>query len=305
MELRHLRYFIALAEELHFGRAAKRLHVAQPPLSRQIQDLEAYLRVRLFNRNRRKVELTEAGQTFLDRARLVIADVDRAVSEARRADRGEFGQLEIGHSPSADLSILPTLISAVREQLPDVSLVLRHLSGPTLHEALRMSRIRVALLRLPFASNEFEVIPMLAEHLVAALPATHHLANIPQISIKDLAREPIVLFPPAMSPLYFQMIAEFCAREGGFGLHVAQESDTIQTTLGLVAAGFGVSLQPESIRNLARSGVVVRPILESPACVVTGLAYRKDDKSELLRRFLEIAQACVERKVFEADRGRS
>jgi DNA-binding transcriptional LysR family regulator len=289
MELRQLRYFVAVGEELHFGRAALRLNLAQPALSRQIQNLEEDLGVALFRRDRRRVELTDAGRRFLDDARAILAKLDEAVAHTRSVERGEAGRLEIGHAPAADLALLPRLVSAFRSRAPNVQLVLRNISGPDLHLAVREGRVQIGLLRLPIDDPALETITLIAERLVAVLPAAHRLATQSEISVRDLAREPIVLFPRHLGARYHDTIAAFCANAGGFKLTLRQESDTIHSTLGLVAAGVGISLQPESIRTMPRTDVVYRTIRESPYCVETGIAFARGQQSLLVRRFVETA----------------
>lgn len=289
MELRRLRYFVAVAEELHFGRAAQRVHIAQPPLSQQIRKLEDELGVELLQRNRRGVALTAAGEIFLEQSRLVLADVQRAVEIVQRAARGEIGQIEIGHAPPADLAVLPTLLSAFSRRHPDVRLTLRGLSGPALTAALREGKIRVAIVRLPLEAPDLRLRTVSRERLVVALPKKHRLARSRELFLRQLAGEPFILFPRHLSPRYHDQIVALCSEQGGFTLRVAQESETIQTTLALVAAGLGVSLQAESIRNVARSGVVYRPLAEATPIVETGLAFRPDDDSAVLAKFLAVA----------------
>jgi DNA-binding transcriptional LysR family regulator len=289
MELRQLRYFVAAGEELHFSRAALRLHIAQPALSRQIQSLEEELGVALFRRDRRRVELTDPGRRFLDDARAILAKLDEAVVLTRSVERGEAGRLEIGHAPAADLALLPRLVSAFRSRAPDVQLVLRNLSGPDLHLAVREGRVQIGLLRLPIDDPALETITLIAERLVAVLPAGHRLAAEAEVSIRDLASEPIVLFPRHLGARYHDTITAFCANAGGFEMTPRQESDTIHSTLGLVAAGVGISLQPESIRTMPRTDVVYRTIRESPHCVETGIAFARGQQSLLVRRFIETA----------------
>lgn len=291
MELRQIRYFVAVAEELHFGRAARRLNIEQPPLSRQIQNLERELGVRLFDRNRRRVQLSLAGAVFRDRIQQVLRDVEKAAEAALRAERGEIGNLEIGYSPGADLAILPVLVPAIRKQLPDIALALHNISGPPLLQALRDGRVHVVISRLPTAENDFDALILSHERLVAVLPEDHELVAAARLSICDLAKEKIILFPRRFAPIYYDSIAAFCAEKGQFTFVLAQESETIQTTLGLVAVGMGVSLQPESIRCLTRAGVVFRTIEDCPPFVQTGIIYRKGDQSQLLRNFVKIAQS--------------
>lgn len=288
MDLRRLRYFVAVAEELHFGNAARRLHVSQPPLSQQIHKLEEELGVSLFDRNRRRVRLTYAGSLLLDKARIVLQDVDDAVSVAKRAHGGEIGHLVIGHAPPADLNILPSAVSAFRAQYPSVTLALKNMGGPDLIRALLDRRIRIALVRLPLDHPLLAVIPILKERLVAVLPKNHKFARSKIVKLPDLAAEPFIMFPRNLSPSYFDILARFCFSEGGFNLTVSQETDAIQTVLALVAAGLGVSLQPASVAILHRPGVVCKPIYQSPACAEMGIVYLAGDRSKIVQNFVEV-----------------
>ena len=288
MDLRRLRYFVAVAEELHFGNAARRLNVSQPPLSQQIHKLEQELGVSLFDRNRHRVRLTYAGSLFLDKARIVLQDVDEAVSVVRRAHGGELGHLVIGHAPPADLNILPMAVSAFRSQYPLVTLALKNMGGPDLIRGLLDRRIHVAFVRLPINHPLLAVIPILKERLVAVLPKTHKLARSKTIKLADLAGESFVMFPRHRSPGYFDILTRFCLNEGGFNLTVSQETDAIQTVLALVAAGLGVSLQPASVQILHRPGVVCKPIHQSPACAEMGVAYVADDYSRVAQNFVTV-----------------
>jgi DNA-binding transcriptional LysR family regulator len=294
MDLRRLRYFVAVAEELHFGNAARRLNVSQPPLSQQIHKLEQELGVSLFDRNRRRVRLTYAGSLFLDKARIVLQDVEDALSVARRAHGGELGHLVIGHAPPADLNILPRAVSAFRAQYPLVTLALKNMGGPDLVRALLDQRIRIALLRLPIDHPLLVVIPILKERLVAVLPKSHKLARSKTIKLADLSGESFVMFPRQRSPGYFDILAKFCLSEGGFNLTVTQETDAIQTVLALVAAGLGVSLQPASVQILHRPGVVCKPIHQSPACAEMGIAYLADDRSRIVQNFVNVVAKLTE-----------
>jgi DNA-binding transcriptional LysR family regulator len=294
MDLRRLRYFVAVAEELHFGNAARRLNVSQPPLSQQIHKLEQELGVSLFDRNRRRVRLTYAGSLFLDKARIVLQDADDAVSVARRAHGGELGHLVIGHAPPADLNILPSAVSAFRAQYPLVTLALKNMGGPDIIRALLDRRIRIALVRLPIDHPLLAVIPILKERLVVVLPKSHKLARSKTIKMIDLAGESFVMFPRHRSPGYFDILARFCVSEGGFSLTVSQETDAIQTVLALVAAGLGVSLQPASVQRLHRPGVVCKPIHQSPACAEMGIAYLADDRSEIVQNFVNVVAKLIE-----------
>lgn len=291
VELRHLRYFVMVAEHLHFGRAAAQLNMAQPPLSQQIRRLEEELGVALFKRDRHRVELTSAGAHFLEHARSVLHEAERSVQVARQASRGEFGRLVIGHAPPADLKVLPAILSRFRKKYPHVALQLRSLSGQHLVNAVVDRLVQVAVLRLPCSHKALRVEEILREPLIAVLPSGHPLAQQERVSLRGLARETFILFRRPMSPEYYDLIANFCLRQGGFMLSDVQESETIQTTLGLVSAGLGVSLQPESVTSLGRAGVAYRPLLERSPLVAIGIAYWRDEQPETVKAFVDIARA--------------
>ena len=289
MELRHLRYFVAVAEELHFSRAAARLHIAQPPLSQQIRRLEGDLGVALFSRTRRRVELTPAGRALLEEARRVLAQADRAARIARRAGTGAIGQLALAFVPSADLDLLPRVLRLWRGRFPDVELDLQVLLPVAQMEALAAGRIQVGLLRLPVAADRAVVVePIQNEPLVAVLPRRHRLARRSRVRLADLAGETIMMFPRHVAPGYYDvMISAF--RDAGFTPSVFHPG-TMQTNLALVSAGLGASLLPSSIRNLRRAGVVYRPLMPPVPRVELAVAYRRDERSAVLPAFLELVR---------------
>ena len=286
MELRHLRYFVAVAEELHFGRAAARLHIAQPPLSQQIRDLEHELGAALFTRTTRRVELTPAGRVLLAEARHVLEQTERTVRAVQRATRGEVGQLTIGFVPSADLDILPRVLSRWRMRFPHVEIELHAmLSGPQV-EALRDGRIQVGFLRLPVDGGGLAIETIQRERLVVALPENHPLARRASVQLADLQHDGMIMFPRWMAPSYYDLLVSVC-RHAGFTPRVLHETENMQTNLGLVAAGLGISLHPASIRNLQRAGVVYRALV--PALPIEmAVAYARDDRSATLQAFLDV-----------------
>lgn len=300
MELRHLRYFIAVAEELQFGRAATRLRMSQPPLSQQIRQLEEEVGATLLSRNQRKVELTAAGAAFLVRAREILDAVEDAARQARRVQRGEVGRLAVGFVGSAMYSFVPELLRAFREHAPDIALRL-HERGTT--EQLRQlddGRLDVGFLRIPgrWPGLTFETV--LEEPVVAALPDTHLLAQRPLVSLDDLEGEPLVLLTPAGSPGLRAALAPSISRLGGEE-RIVQEVAEMQTVIGLVAAGVGVSLVPESVRALVRHGVTYRPLDGDAPVVKLAMAWRTTDESPVLASFLEQARAAAPA---EGERGR-
>ncbi len=287
MELRHLRYFIAVAEELHFGRAAQRLYIAQPPLSQQIQQLERELGFALFHRTNRRVSLTPAGQAFLDEARATISHLEEAVRSSRRVARGEVGWLGIGFVGTAIYRLLPAALSAYRRRYPEVDLVLRELVSARQAQALRDRRIHVGLARPPVIEEGLVGEPLLEEPLLAALPALHPLAARTQIPLPALAEEPFILFPRNPKPSYADFLISAC-EEAGFRPHVAQEAAEIHTAIALVAAGLGVTLVPASARSVHWEGMVYRPLAEPAPRTTLAAVYRRDDTSPVLESFLEV-----------------
>lgn len=291
MEFRHLRYFIAVAEELNFSRAAERLHMAQPPLSQQIQALEAELRLQLFDRKKRPLQLTVAGQVFLEQARLAVTQVERAIVLAQRASRGEIGRLTIGANSSIANSVLPDILRTFRDRFPEVKLVLRELTSSQQTQELRDRRIDVGFDRLPNPyENEADLrfMPIVQESLVIALPETHPLAAHAQIPLQALADEPFVLPSPEIVPSYGQIIT--LCQQVGFSPKVVQEATWTITVLSLVAGGVGVALLPANVQNLQRKGVVYRAILGQNLTRQIAVIWRQDDSSVILQEFLKVIQ---------------
>ncbi|NWB86637.1 LysR family transcriptional regulator [Pseudomonas gingeri] len=290
MELRHLRYFIAVAEELHFGRAAEVLGISQPPLSQQIQALEQELGARLFDRTNRRVELSEAGRLFLQEARLVLAQVDKAADVARRAQLGELGELKIGFTSSAPFnSTIPQAIFAFRQAFPAVHLNLREMSSKTVADGLMDESIEVGLMRPLALPEALSVVELMHEPLVAVLSAKHPLAGGSEggMYLSELALEPFVFFPRSYgSGLYAQLLT--LARQAGFSPHFAQEAGEAMTIIGLVAAGLGVSVLPASYQRIRIDGVVYRPLLDPDAVSAVWLVQRKDQKSPMAKAFIEL-----------------
>jgi DNA-binding transcriptional LysR family regulator len=298
MELRHLRYFLAVAEELHFGRAAARVQIAQPPLSQQIRQLEQELGVALFNRTKRRVELTPAGRAFLEHARQILAEAERAKRVAQRAGRGEIGRLAIGFASSADLDILPRVLRVWHERFPDVEIELHALLTSAQVDGLRRGRIQVGFVRLPMEETNLVVESIQREALVAALPDGHRLARRARVRLAELASDTMILFPRHTAPGYYDVFISAC-RRAGFTPQLLHPG-SMQTNLGLVSAGLGVSLLPASIRNLRRAGVVYRPLAPPVPQVEMGMAHRRDEPSAVLPAFLETVRDVVRR-----ERGRS
>jgi len=289
MELRALRYFVTVAEELHFGRAAKRLSMTQPPLSQAISGLERELGVRLLERTRRKVALTHSGAAFLGEARATLARAAQAVQAAQRAERGELGRLAVGYIAATAFTLLPLVLRDFSRSFPDVKLELREFTLPQQFEALRRSEIHVALLRPPVADAELASETIVEEPFVLALPARHPLAALRRVPARRLAPEPFVMFPRQPGLVFHGLVMDFCLR-AGFAPRVAQEANQTHTVVGLVSAGIGVALVPASTQRIGLAGVVYRPLREKTPSSRTAVAWRRLDTAPVVKAFLGVAR---------------
>jgi DNA-binding transcriptional LysR family regulator len=290
VELRQLRYFVAVAEELHFRRAAARLHMSQPPLSQQIQQLEAEMGCRLLTRSRRRVELTASGEAFLRDARTLLAELDGAVATARRIAAGQTGRLRINFVGSALLSTLPELVQRFRGAHPLVEIELHERSTVEQLRAIKSGAVDVGLIRPPLEPDpELNVEVVLRERTVAALPAEHPLAEMRRTPLRRLASEPLVLFPRDQAPGFHDLLISSLAGTGATP-RVVQYAPEMLTIIGLVAAGIGVSLAPASVQRLALEGVTYRPVSGAPATELAAVT-RAGDESPLVRAFVTHAQA--------------
>jgi DNA-binding transcriptional LysR family regulator len=294
MELRHLRYFLAVAEELHFHRAAARLHISQPPLSQQIRALERELGVTLLERNRRRVALTAAGESFRDDARTILAAVERASEKARNVARGSLGTLSIGFVGSAMFSpTLPDILRDFRSGHPDVELVLRELPTVAQLTALVGGELDIGVIRGPMPESEIdpqlELMTIQREHLVAALPADHPLASRRRVRAESLRGETFVILARREAPGLFAGLASTMGDAGGVPDDVLEVVE-MQTIISLVAGGFGVSLVPESVGQVDRSGVAFRPIAGPTPTIELSLAWRTRGGSPVRDAFIEVAR---------------
>lgn len=292
MELRHLRYAVAVADTLHFGRAARSLGIAQPPLSQQIRALEDELGVRLFERSSRRVALTAAGEAFVAEARGVVAAADRARLAAQAAGRGDSGRLVLGLVGSAAAVVLPRLVGTFRERHPGVELVLRELTTAEQAARLRTGELDAGLLRPPLAGDaarELRLLGLGTEPLVAVLPAGHRLADRRPLPVAELAGERFVLFPRPAGPGLYDQITALC-RRGGFTPVLGQEAVQMQTIVGMVAAGLGVALVPGSVARSARPDVAYVPVVPHTVTPAPSLAWRPDDPSPALANLVAAAR---------------
>ena len=254
MDLRRLRYFVAVAEELHFGRAAQRLNISQPPLSVQIRTLEREIGAPLLIRTQRRVELTEAGRVLLEEARRLLGQAEAAVIHVRRAAEGTVGRLTIGFVSTVDYSILPPLVRRFRQKYPGITLKLLELTGDRQQALLQSGELDLGLSILPSPASDLTMRPVFREPLIAAVPASHPLAARRRAALRSLAAEPFIQFPRELAPGLYDLAIAAC-QKAGFTPNLSQEAIQMQTILGLVAAGLGVAVVPRCMSKLQRADV--------------------------------------------------
>jgi DNA-binding transcriptional LysR family regulator len=291
MDLRHLRYFVAVAEERHFTRAAGRLGIKQPPLSLQIRQLEQELGTALFTRLTRGVELTEAGTQLFDQARLILEQVERAKADIQSRARGDAGRIRLGFAGATYFQPrVPKLIQAYRQRYPGVLLSPEQSNTPYLVEALRNGHIDAAFVRPPFSAGEgLTVYPVVEEPMRIVLPSKHPQARSRSMSLATLARETFILFPRVIGPGLYDSVIASC-QLAGFSPILGQEAPQISSIVHLVAAGFGVSVVPQSIEQIRADGIVyVRISGDAPRAPI-GLAVRRDNRSAAVRNFVALAR---------------
>jgi DNA-binding transcriptional LysR family regulator len=290
LELRQLRYFITVAEELHFGRAAERLHMTQPPLSQTIAALEETLGAPLFLRNRRQVELTSAGAALLPEARRLLDAASNLPELVRRAAAGESGRLALSFVTPADYSVLPGLLRDYSAAFPNVQLVLQEATTDVQVDDLLHERIDAGLLIPPLsekAQAQLDYMKLLEEPLVVCAPAGALPPGTAPIDLKTLRQLPLIIFPRKSAPGLHDAILS-CFHEAGLSPEIGQEAIQMQTIVSLVSAGMGLALVPQSVSNLMRPGVEYRALAGPTPLVELGLAWRRDNLSPVLRGFLEL-----------------
>jgi DNA-binding transcriptional LysR family regulator len=296
LDLRQLRYFVTVAEELHFGRAAKRLHMTQPPLSQTILALEELLGAPLFLRDRRGVELTPAGQALLPEARRMLLHAAEMPALVRAAAAGETGRLSLAFVSSADYSVLPPFLRNYRAHFPQVQIVLQEATSDLQLDDLLHSRIDAGLLIPPLSDKaraDLDYLKVLDEPLILAAPAgvikptDGGPADGGPVWLKDLPPLPLIIFPRPIAPSLHDAILG-CFRAAGITPEIGQQAIQMQTIVSLVSAGMGLALVPQSVSNLMRPGVEYRALHDASPQVETGLAWRRDNRSPVLLGFLEL-----------------
>lgn len=291
MELRHLRYFVCVAEEQNIGRAALRLHISQPPLTRQIQQIEEEIGAQLFRRTGRGVELTDAGRVLYDDARQILAMAERAAERANKAAQGMMGRLDVAVFGSGIFGPIPQLLRHFREAYPEVNIVLHSLDKEEQVDALRHRRVSLAFNRLMRPVDGLVSETLLTEPLYVALPDGHGLAATGAVAPAALEGQPLVLYPTGSRPSFIDRALQLC-RDSGFEAQVVQEVGDVVHALTLVATGCGMCLVPRSATSLQLPGIVFRPLAHA-ARVDLCCIYREDDGSVILQALLESMRRAV------------
>lgn len=291
MELRHLRSFIAVADELNFRRAADKLHLAQPALSAQIKALEDRLDVKLFERTTRTVKLTHAGRVLRDEARAVLDVADRAAHRTRKAEEGLVGTLRLGVIAPAMNPSLATILRDFRKRFPGVQLNIFDLTSPEQIDRLRNGELDAGLLRPPTGFPELESAYVSQAEQVLALPADHRLAKKKRLTWADFDGESLVLVQPSMQHSYYDPFFEACAKAGAKP-GATQYANDIETKLWLISAGFGMAPTVSTLASVKRPGLAFRPLPSKLPVVETVLAWRRNDDSPVLTNF----RACFIKK---------
>ena len=294
MELRHLRYFVAVAEELNFTRAAKRLGISQPPLSSQIHQLEKELGTPLFRRDAKGVALTDAGKLMLEEARIILRQVERAKTGVRRRGRGETGRIYVGSCGGAYFHpLIPAIIREYGMHYPDVALFPEESNTSLLVARVRAGQIDVAFVRPPIGDSEgLALDPLVDECAIMVLPSGHPLSRSPSAPLSALAKETFVLFPRELNPSNYDAIIAACHR-AGFSPKLGQEAPQIVSTIPMVAAGLGVSIVPQSTDRILLDGVVYLPIDSDPPPALISLAHRRGDRSQAVQNFVAVARGAA------------
>jgi DNA-binding transcriptional LysR family regulator len=287
MELRHLRCFVAVAEERHFRRAAERLRLSQPPLSKQIRALEEYLGALLLHRTRREVRLTPAGQAFLARAKDILERVERAPEAIRMANDGSVGKLEIGYTVGLEIGVVPPVLRRFRKRFPDVEIRLHPLSTREQLSELKARRIDIGFTVFPARSPGVKVLPIGTQPLVFAAPLGHPLAKCPEAPVTQLQDEPLVLLARAEAPIYHDLVISV-ARQAGVTPKVVAEPRNLHDNLFLVSAGMGLSLLPASVRQIPWKGVCFCPLENGVPGLKMGVAVRDEEDGAALSNMVEI-----------------
>lgn len=286
-DLKQLRCFVTVGEDLHFGHAAKRLNMTQPPLSRQIQMLEYTLNLQLLQRTSRSVQLTPAGRAFLADARRILVLVDNAASAAQRISKGEAGLVKLGFTAASSYSFLPRLLAYVKSELKDVQVELSEMVTLQQMEALREGRLDLGLVRPPVDEPGMATAGVASEQLLLAVPRLHRFATGPSCSLKDLSGEPFIAFSPVQGRYFYELIAGMLSR-AGVSVRYVQHVSQVHSILALVSAGIGISMVPETARKLHFEGVELRELSAPPTFAELHLAWYTENSNPALPPFRDL-----------------
>lgn len=295
MELRHLRYFLAVADSMNFCRAAERLHLSQPPLSQQVRRLEAELGAKLFDRSKRQIKLTAAGEIFATQARAILAQCDEAAKLAARAERGEFGHLRLGlwqlPVPPVQTRLIIECLRAFVKRSPDVHLTLQSLLPADQIKAVKDGGIDVGIVRLPVTQSGrgIAIETILREPMVLAMSESNSLARFKTVPLRELSNQRYIMFGRDANADFHHFIAKACRKEG-FNLNIAYFQDDLYSVWALIGAGLGVALAPASLRELRLPGIVFRKFEPAAPVMEMALAYVRGDKVSVVSQFLEVAR---------------
>jgi DNA-binding transcriptional LysR family regulator len=289
MELRHFRYFIAVAEELNFSKAAERLNIAQPPLSQQIMNLEGEIGVRLLERTKRTVRLTEAGTTFLEHAYKTVADAEAAMLSARKAGRGEIGRISVAFVASTAFAFLPEVIRSFSADYPEAELDLKDLTSAEQRSAFEKGTIDIGFLRPPIGLPGLESVVVVREPFIVALPSDHVLAGLERVPLEALRDESFIAISHELAPGLYAQTQQILGR-AGIDPRIMQEVGQLDIAIAFAAAGLGVSILPSSIAAFHHDRVVYKPLAKGSDVAETVAVWRRDNESPLLRNFIEVVR---------------
>lgn len=292
MQIHQLKYFIAVAEELHFGKAAKKLNISQPPLSQQIKKLEDHLKVKLFNRTKRKVELTQVGKLFLKDAYKIVEQIEASTNKLTQYTSGEIGELNLGYSSYCIFDVLPMLLKDFYQEYPEVKVNLKHLGTARQIEAFKESEIHIGLLCPPIDQTNLNLELIYHQPFVIALPSNYEIAinnESDSIDLSLLKNYPFILTPRHIGPGYYDTIINICF-DNNFSPNVVLEVNDLHELISLVSTGLGVSIVPKSLIQYQKSNVVFKKLNNDKYKVDTAIAYKKSENSQVVFNFLEITK---------------
>jgi DNA-binding transcriptional LysR family regulator len=297
LELRHLRYFVAVADELHFGRAAERLGMSQPPLSQQIHALEQRLGARLFERKGRGIALTHAGTVLLPRARSLLVQAERAAESVARTQRGELGELHLGLMSSGPFTfVVPRVLARFRERLPNVRLQIHELATSHQVEALEQGVIDVGVIRPEPLPDGIAALELFKDSVTVVMHASNPLASTPgPIHIRELAGEDFIFYQRSLGVRFYDEVIALC-RKSGFSPRILYEVRELPTIIGLISGGFGVAVLPASVQRMMVEDVVFRTVADLDATTAVWAIYRKEIDNPMVSAFLEIAQCLASKQ---------